>query len=65
MLRQVTSRPLALTSVLTRATRHKFDLMVKLLIVPFLFPVPPKFAAVLKSTYLLLSIRVVVNHHAP
>jgi hypothetical protein len=65
LLERVAEQPLTLSHVLKETAERGFSLVIGLLVLPFLFPMPPGFTTILGSACLLLSLQMAVGRRSP
>ncbi len=65
LLERVAQQPLTLGHVLSETAERGFCLVIGLLVLPFLFPMPPGFSTILGSACLLLSLQMAVGRKVP
>lgn len=65
LLERVAQQPLTLAHVLNETAERGFSLVIGLLVLPFLFPMPPGFTTILGSACLLLSLQMAVGRRSP
>jgi hypothetical protein len=65
LLERVAEQPLTLSHVLNETAERGFSLVIGLLVLPFLFPMPPGFTTILGSACLLLSLQMAVGRRSP
>jgi hypothetical protein len=65
LLERVAHQPLTLAHVLSETAERGFCLVIGLLVLPFLFPMPPGFTTILGSACLLLSLQMAVGRRSP
>ncbi|HEY9817150.1 MAG TPA: exopolysaccharide biosynthesis protein [Candidatus Obscuribacterales bacterium] len=65
LLERLADQPLTLAHVLSDTAERSFCLVIGLLVLPFLFPMPPGFTTILGSACLLLSIQMAVGRKSP
>jgi hypothetical protein len=65
LLERVAEQPLTLSHVLKETAERGFSLVIGLLVLPFLFPMPPGFTTILGSACLLLSLQMAVGRRQP
>jgi hypothetical protein len=65
LLERMADHPLTLGDVLEETSERGFGLVIGLLVLPFLFPMPPGFTTVLGTGCLLLSVQMVVGSRSP
>ena len=65
LLERVAQQPLTLAHVLSETAERGFCLVIGLLVLPFLFPMPPGFTTILGSACLLLSLQMAVGRRSP
>lgn len=65
LLERVAHQPLTLAHVLSETAERGFCLVIGLLVLPFLFPMPPGFTTILGSACLLLSLQMAVGRKVP
>lgn len=65
LLERLTHQPLTLAHVLDETAERGFSLVIGLLVLPFLFPMPPGVTTILGSACLLLSLQMTVGRKVP
>lgn len=65
LLERLAEQPLTLSHVLSETAERGFCLVIGLLVLPFLFPMPPGFSMILGSACLLLSLQMAVGRRSP
>jgi hypothetical protein len=65
LLEQLTHHPLTLAHILQATAERGFSLVIGLLVLPFLFPMPPGFTTILGSACLLLSLQMAIGRRSP
>lgn len=65
LLRRLNHQPLKLSDILRESQERGFCLMIGLLVLPFLFPLPPGISSVLGSGCLLLSLQMAWGKRVP
>lgn len=65
LLEQLAEHPLTLADILSETAERGFCLVIGLLVLPFLFPMPPGFTTILGSACLLLSVQMAVGRQTP
>jgi hypothetical protein len=65
LLEQLAHQPLTLAYILNEISERGFSLVIGLLMLPFLFPMPPGFTTILGSACLLLSLQMTVGRRSP
>ncbi|MBW4656487.1 MAG: exopolysaccharide biosynthesis protein [Kaiparowitsia implicata GSE-PSE-MK54-09C] len=65
LLERLSQQPLTLSHVLSETAERGFSLVIGLLVLPFLFPMPPGFTTVLGAACLLLSVQMAVGRRSP
>lgn len=65
LLEQLAQRPLTLRDVLNETSERGFSLVIGLLVLPFLFPMPPGLTTILGSGCLLLSLQMALGRRSP
>lgn len=65
LLEKLANQPLSLADVLVETSERGFGLVIGLLVLPFLFPMPPGFTTVLGSGCLLLSAQMALGRRSP
>ncbi len=65
LLEQLAHQPLTLAHVLNETAERGFGLVIGLLVLPFLFPMPPGVSTVLGSACLLLALQMTVGRKSP
>ncbi|RZM77775.1 exopolysaccharide biosynthesis protein [Leptolyngbya iicbica] len=65
LLEQLAHQPLTLAHVLNETSERGFSLVIGLLVLPFLFPMPPGLTTILGSACLLLSLQMTVGRRSP
>lgn len=65
LLEKLTHQPLTLADILSTTSERGFSLVIGLLVLPFLFPMPPGFTTILGSACLLLSVQMALGRRSP
>ncbi|MGP1382825.1 MAG: exopolysaccharide biosynthesis protein [Thainema sp.] len=65
LLEQLAHHPLTLSHVLKTTSERGFSLVIGLLVLPFLFPMPPGLTTILGSACLLLSVQMTLGRRSP
>lgn len=65
LLDQLSHQPLTLAHVLRETAERGFSLVIGLLVLPFLFPMPPGLTTILGSACLLLSLQMTLGRRSP
>ncbi|PPS40406.1 exopolysaccharide biosynthesis protein [Chroococcidiopsis sp. TS-821] len=65
LLEKLASQPLTIGEILAETSERGFSLVIALLVLPFLFPMPPGFTGPLGSGCLLLSLQMAVGRRSP
>ena len=65
LLEQLAHQPLTLAHILRETSERGFSLAIGLLVLPFLFPMPPGFTTILGSACLLLSLQMTLGRRSP
>jgi len=65
LLERLAHQPLTLADLLAETAERGFSLVIGLLVLPFLFPMPPGFTTILGSACLLLSLQMMVGRRSP
>jgi hypothetical protein len=65
LLEQLSQRPLTLSDILAETSERGFSLVIGLLVLPFLFPMPPGLTTILGSGCLLLSLQMMLGRRSP
>lgn len=65
LLEQLAHQPLTLAHLLKETSERGFSLVIGLLVLPFLFPMPPGFTTILGSACLLLSLQMTGGRRSP
>ncbi len=65
LLQELVDRPLTLQDVLTKTSERGFSLIISLLVLPFLFPMPPGLTGIPGAACLLLSIQMAMGRKTP
>lgn len=65
LLEQLARHPLTLAHVLKTTSERGFSLVIGLLVLPFLFPMPPGLTTILGSACLLLSVQMALGRRSP
>jgi hypothetical protein len=65
LLTRLAHQPLRLSDILAETEERGFTLVIGLLVVPFLFPMPPGLTTILGSGCLLLSLQMAAGRHLP
>lgn len=65
LLKRLIDRPLTLKDILHETSERGFSLVIGLLVLPFLFPMPPGLTTILGSGILLLAAQMVIGRREP
>lgn len=65
LLDRLAYQPLSLSDLLAETSERSFSLIIGLLVLPFLFPMPPGFTTILGSACLLLSLQMMLGRRTP
>jgi hypothetical protein len=65
LLERLAEQPLTLADILAETSERGSSLVIGLLVLPFLFPMPPGFTTILGSACLLLSLQMMVGRRTP
>ncbi|AFZ28835.1 Exopolysaccharide synthesis ExoD [Gloeocapsa sp. PCC 7428] len=65
LLEKLASQPLTIGEILAETSERGFSLVIALLVLPFLFPMPPGFTGPLGSGCLLLSLQMALGRRSP
>lgn len=65
LLERIADQPLTLADILAETAERGFSLVIGLLVMPFLFPMPPGFTTILGSACLLLSVQMMIGRRTP
>jgi hypothetical protein len=65
LLTRLSDQPLRLADILAETAERVFSLVIGLLVLPFLFPMPPGLTTILGSGCLLLSLQMAVGRRRP
>ncbi|MBE9136358.1 exopolysaccharide biosynthesis protein [Nodosilinea sp. LEGE 07088] len=65
LLEQLAHRPLTLAHILSETSERGFSLVIGLLVLPFLFPMPPGVTTLLGPACLLLSLQMTLGRRSP
>jgi hypothetical protein len=65
LLKQLAKQPLTLGHILAETSERSFSLIVGLLVLPFLFPMPPGLSSILGSGCFILAIQMAMGRHSP
>jgi hypothetical protein len=65
LLQRLAQQPLTLGDILAETSERGFSLTIALLVLPFLFPMPPGLTGPFAGTCLLLSIQMVLGRRSP
>jgi len=65
LLEKLASQPLTIGDILAETSERGFSLVIALLVLPFLFPMPPGFTGPLGVGCLLLSLQMVMGRRSP
>ncbi|MEB3232851.1 MAG: exopolysaccharide biosynthesis protein [Leptolyngbyaceae bacterium] len=65
LLEKLAEHPLTLADILAETAERGFCLVIGLLVLPFLFPMPPGFTTILGSACLLLAIQMAIGRKVP
>jgi hypothetical protein len=65
LLQRLAEKPLTLGDILSETSERGFSLVIALLVLPFLFPLPPGLTGPFGGTCLLLSMQMVLGRRSP
>jgi hypothetical protein len=65
LLERLAEQPLTLADILAETSERGSSLVIGLLVLPFLFPMPPGFTTILGSACLLLSLQMMIGRRTP
>lgn len=65
LLKQLSDKPLTVSDILAETSERGFSLVIGLLVLPFLFPMPPGFTAILGAGSLLLGLQMALGRRTP
>ncbi|AFZ23005.1 putative ABC-type transport system, permease component [Cylindrospermum stagnale PCC 7417] len=65
LLERLASKPLTLGAILAGTSERGFSLVIALLVLPFLFPMPPGFTGPFGAACLLLSVQMLLGRRSP
>lgn len=65
LLQRLAEQPLTLGDILAETSERGFSLVIALLVLPFLFPMPPGFTGPFGGACLLLSLQMVLGRRSP
>jgi len=65
LLQRLTEQPLTLGDILSETSERGFSLVITLLVLPFLFPMPPGLTSPLGGACLILSLQMVLGRRSP
>jgi hypothetical protein len=65
LLKRLAEKPLTLADILAQTSERGFSLVIGLLVLPFLFPMPPGLAGVLGIGNLVLSVQMALGMRSP
>ena len=65
LLQRLSEQPLTLGDILTETSERGFSLVITLLVLPFLFPMPPGLTSPLGGACLILSLQMVLGRRSP
>lgn len=65
LLQRLSEQPLTLGDILTETSERGFSLVIALLVLPFLFPMPPGLTSPLGGACLILSLQMVLGRRSP
>jgi hypothetical protein len=65
LLQRLTEQPLTLKDILTETSERGFSLVIALLVLPFLFPMPPGFTGPFGGACLILSLQMLMGRRSP
>lgn len=65
LLQRLAEKPLSLEDILAETSERGFNLVIALLVLPFLFPMPPGFTGPFGGACLILSIQMVLGRRSP
>ena len=65
LLERLSEQPLTLGDILAETSERGFSLVITLLVLPFLFPMPPGLTSLLGGACLLLSLQMVLGRRTP
>jgi hypothetical protein len=65
LLQRLSEQPLTLGDILTETSERGFSLVITLLVLPFLFPMPPGLTSPLGGACLILSLQMLLGRRSP
>lgn len=65
LLQQLAEKPLTVSDIIAETSERGFSLVIGLLVLPFLFPMPPGFTTVLGAGSLLLGLQMALGRRTP
>ncbi|MEA5551069.1 exopolysaccharide biosynthesis protein [Anabaena cylindrica UHCC 0172] len=65
LLQRVAEQPLTIGNILAETSERGFSLIISLLVLPFLFPLPPGLTGPFGGTCLLLSVQMILGRRSP
>lgn len=65
LLERLASQPLSLSDIMAETSERGFSLIITLLVLPFLFPMPPGLTGPLGSACLLLAVQMALGKRSP
>ena len=65
LLERLSEQPLTLGDILAETSERGFSLVITLLVLPFLFPMPPGLSSPLGGACLILSLQMVLGRRSP
>lgn len=65
LLKQLAKQPLTLRYILAETSERSFSLIIGLLVLPFLFPMPPGLSSILGSGCFILAVQMAMGRHSP
>jgi hypothetical protein len=65
LLERLAVQPLSLADIMAETSERGFSLVIGLLVLPFLFPMPPGFTGIFGSGCLLLSVQMALGRRSP
>jgi hypothetical protein len=65
LLHRLAEKPLTLGDIMTETSERGFSLVIAVLVLPFLFPMPPGLSSPLGGACLLLSLQIILGRRTP
>ncbi|HCF27578.1 MAG TPA: exopolysaccharide biosynthesis protein, partial [Cyanobacteria bacterium UBA11049] len=65
LLQRLAEQPLSLGDILAETSERGFSLVIALLVLPFLFPIPPGLTGVPGTACLILSVQMALGRRSP